>query len=284
MIFSSIALSLASLANPPAVKNYGQQLVDESIRRHPEVLVLMMHVSPSEGAENVVVASNIGRIGKPADADDLRVISTGAMNREVSADGRRFEVELPLHDVSGLTVGALGVVLPYVAGDNEDELAASAVAIRDELGDRISSAPNLVESYPFDPRATTKAHAQKVVDSILAAHSDLLIMALHVTPPDSAENIIVASNIGRIGKVADADDLGVISSGLPHYEVNAAGNRFEAELPLLDGSGATIGAVGLVYSYGAGSDQGALAAKALVVQGELRSLGLTPAILATLDP
>ena len=47
----------------------------------------------SSCSENVIIASNIGRIGKKAVEDDLRVINTGKTNLEVNAKGDHFEVE-----------------------------------------------------------------------------------------------------------------------------------------------------------------------------------------------
>ena len=60
-----------------------------------------------------------------------------------------------------------------------------------------------------------KIYAQKLLDETLARHKDVVIMAMHVTPPGKAENVINASNIGRLGKKADEDDLEVIKTGKP---------------------------------------------------------------------
>jgi len=53
----------------------------------------------------VIIASNIGRIGKKADEDDMRVIETGKPNLEVNKKGDHFEVELVMQDQSGKTIG-----------------------------------------------------------------------------------------------------------------------------------------------------------------------------------
>ena len=39
----------------------------ETVARYPEILVLAMHVTPPKSTDNVIIASNIGRIGKKAD-------------------------------------------------------------------------------------------------------------------------------------------------------------------------------------------------------------------------
>ena len=72
-----------------------------------------------------------------------------------------------------------------------------------------------------------------LVDATLEKHPELLILALHVKPPSTSDFVIIASNIGRIGKKADDDDLGVIRTEKPLLEVNEAGNRFEVEIVLL---------------------------------------------------
>ncbi len=128
-------------------KTHAQKLVDETVAKHPDVLVLAMHVTPPNSSENVIIASNIGRIGKKADEDDLRVIRTGKPNLEVNNTGDRFEVELVLQDVSGKTIGALGVVFPYKAGDNKSEFQRRAERIRDDLRKQIPTLALL-----FEPR------------------------------------------------------------------------------------------------------------------------------------
>jgi len=58
----------------------------------------------------VIVASNVGRIGKKADAEDLKVIRAGETLAKVNKNGDRFEVELLLLDASGNPIGALAIV------------------------------------------------------------------------------------------------------------------------------------------------------------------------------
>jgi len=77
---------------------------------------MAMHVTPPGQTENVIVASYIGRIGKKADEDDLRVIETGKPNLEVNKKGDHFEVELVRQDKPGKTIGAVGIVFNYEKG------------------------------------------------------------------------------------------------------------------------------------------------------------------------
>ncbi|MGH9524253.1 MAG: hypothetical protein ACRD3E_17150, partial [Terriglobales bacterium] len=251
-------------------KIYAQELVDQAIVHNPGVLVLMMHVTPPGKSENVVVASNIGRIGKKGDEDDLEVIRSGKPKLEVNKTGDHFEVELPLQDLSQRTIGALGVVFPYKKGEDQQAFARKATAIRDQMRRRITTAASLMDPADWDTTVPKNTYAQQLVDRALANHPDILILAMHVTPPKKDKNVILASNIGRIGKVADEDDLDVINTGKPKLEVNSAGDRFEDELGLEDSSGKRIGALGVVYAYHNGVDKVALQKKAEQVRDELR--------------
>ena len=266
LIFGSIAVRIR--AQEPPAKNYGQSLIERTLTKHREVATLALHVTPPNGADNVIIASNFGRIGKKADADDLDVIKTGNPRMEVGQTGDRFSVELPLQDVSGDTVGALAVAFPYNTGDNKVEFLKAAERVRDELRRRITNAGNLVEPFPYS-LTPTDTYAQKLVDETMAKHPELQILALHITPPGSPDNVILGSSIGRIGKKADEDDLKVIQTGAPILEVHISGKRFEVELQLHDASGKTIGAVSAVYAYKPGDDQTQFRKQAEKVRAEL---------------
>jgi hypothetical protein len=266
------------------LKSYGQELVDEVIRKNLGLLVVVMHVTPPKSPDNVITASNIGRIGKLADEDDMRVINTEKTNLEVAHNGKRFEVELVLRNVTGGNVGALGLVFPYKAGDSKAALEKKAIKIRDDLAKRILNAGNLVEPFPYDPLATTKTHAQKLVDSTLLKHKELIVLAMHVTPPKGKDNIIIASNFGRFGKKADDDDLKVINTGKPIAGVYGGGKRYGVELPLRDVAGKTVGALSVGFRYQKGDDEKALLAQAEKVRDELRKLTPSVESLVELDP
>jgi hypothetical protein len=126
-----------------------------------------------------------------------------------------------------------------------------------------------------------KIYAQKLLDETLAKHKDVVIMAMHVTPPGKTENVIIASNIGRIGKKADEDDMRVIETGKPNLEVNKKGDHFEVELVMQDQSGKTIGAVGIVFMYEKGKEA-EFQQKAEQVRDEIKQK--TPTIAKLFEP
>lgn len=119
---------------------FAQQLVNQALAMHPEVILMAIHAQPP-GHGNLIVASNFGRIGKKGDEDDMRCIRTGKPNLEVN--GPHFEDELALKDKSGRTIGALGVVFNYKPGDDKQKLVAIAEEIGREMQRQLPDASRL---------------------------------------------------------------------------------------------------------------------------------------------
>ena len=125
-----------------------------------------------------------------------------------------------------------------------------------------------VQPSEMDPSYTKPApFAQMLVDQALSKHAEVLLLAIHAQPKGHP-NVIVASNFGRIGKIGDADDMRCIRTGKPNLEVN--GPHFEDQLVLKDEAGVTIGAIGVVFNYGPGSDKAQLIRIAEQIEREMR--------------
>jgi hypothetical protein len=139
----------------------------------------------------------------------------------------------------------------------------------------------LVGALAVSSQEGKKIYAQKLLDDTLAKHKEVVIMAMHVTPPGKTDNVIIASNIGRLGKKADEDDMRVINTGKPNLEVNTKGDHYEVELVMQDQSGKTIGAVGIVFMNEKGKEQEFLK-KATEIRDELKSK--TPTIAKLFEP
>ncbi|MDT7777808.1 MAG: hypothetical protein QOC99_320 [Acidobacteriota bacterium] len=132
-------------AQPARANIYAQKLIDDTLAKHPEVVTLAMHVTPPNNPDNIIIASNFGKLGKKADEDDLGVLKTGRPRAEVGRNGDRFSVELPLQDLSGHTVGVLAVAFPYKAGDDKGKFLKQAEHIRDKMKKKIPSLEKLFE-------------------------------------------------------------------------------------------------------------------------------------------
>jgi hypothetical protein len=278
-----LALCTPSYAQIP-VKIYAQELVDRTVASNPDLLVVVMHVTPPKSSENVIIASNIGRIGKPGDEDDMRVVNTGKPNLEVAHGGHRYEVELALRDVAGETLGALGLVWPYRPGQDKAPFEKKAEKIRDALALRILNTANLMDPYPFERRATTKTGAQKLVDEMQARHPELLVLALRAPQRGSNDLVVLGSTFGRHGKKADADDMKIFDATEPVTGVYSNGKRFGADLQLHDASGNKIGTMNVGYAYREGDDPKALLAKAQSLRAELQKRIASAETLEELDP
>jgi iron complex outermembrane receptor protein len=136
-----------------------------------------------------------------------------------------------------------------------------------------------VDPKELDPSYTKPApYAQKLVEDALAKHPEVILIAIHAQPPGH-KNLIVASNFGRIGKIGDEDDLRCIHTGKSNLELNSTGKHFEDELILLDASGKTIGALGVVFNYKPGDDKAALAKIADKVRDEMKAKIPTESVL-----
>jgi len=278
-VLAALAVAPPLRAQQLPLKGYGQELVDQVMAKERGLLVVVMHVSPPGAANYPIIASNIGRIGKVADDDDMRVVTTGKTNLEVAHGGTRFEVEMPMHDLAGNTIGALGIVFPYREGVSKAALEKRAVSIRDWLARHVLDAASLVEPYPVDPLATTRTHGQKLVEATLARHPELDLLAVRARPPKGRDYGIVASSFGRIGMKSDE-----LVSGQPRAGAQSGGKRYEVELPLLDAKGAAVGALTVGWPLRKGSDEKAFLSQAERIRDELRAR--IPALdnLVELDP
>jgi hypothetical protein len=262
------------LAATPSESNssgtYALQLLEQVSKAHPELLGATISAIPPKAAHVVVVASTEQHpSGAPADPADIAVIQTNTPPK-VDASGTRAVVRLPLRDVSGDTVGSLHLTYAYQTGADVAAITQSATQIRDRLQRRISHAGNLFDPFPYEPDAPpADSYAQQLVDEILAAHPEVEILAIHATAPESDYNIIVGSNIGRLGKKADNDDMRCFFTGKPNLEVNSTGKRFESEMQLHDRAGQLVGVVGIVVAYKKGDNKQALFNHATQVRVEL---------------
>src|SRR6202034_812183 len=113
--------------------------------KHPEVVIIAMHVAPPHQSDSVTSASTIARIGRKAAEADMRVINTGKSNLEINKTGNHFEVELVLQDQSGKTIGAAGIVFNYKPGDDRAKYQKIAEQIRDEWKPQIPNKDSLFQ-------------------------------------------------------------------------------------------------------------------------------------------
>lgn len=117
------------------------------------------------------------------------------------------------------------------------------------------------------PSAKT-TYAQQLVDELAARHPDVVRIGMHVTPPNKADNIIIACNVPeRIGQKSDPEDLKAMNSGQP--VVMKEGENFDVTLPLHNASGKAIGAIGLTFKPLPGENEKDAARRAQAIAHEI---------------
>jgi hypothetical protein len=267
---SLAALACAARAEEPKAtlkaNSYARHLIAAEMAHHPEVASISVTATPPGAKAAVLVASSSGKFGAAAGAEDAAIAAGATQVKGAS-------VLTPLKDCEGSAIGALSVTFKGKAD------AKAAEVVRDHMARRIAHAGNLLDPWPYDPKFSDRTAAQALVDKTLAAHPEVIILAIHATPPGAKTDVILGSNIGRIGKKADEDDLRVIEKGAINREVNDTGRRFEAEIPLNQADGKRIGALGVVFRYHAGEDKEALVKKAEAIRDTMAKEITSPAAL-----
>ncbi|MEO5494982.1 MAG: hypothetical protein ABIR08_13260 [Sphingomonas sp.] len=252
---------------PPVVggRTYAQNLVLRAMARHRGIISIVAEGSRDGGKDIVVLGSTLG----PSEVFTKVENPDPGLGAAVSADGRQFIVREPFKSNSGHRLGTLVISFAYRRGAATAPLIATADAAATEIARVTLSTKNAVDPYPYDPAYAGRTYAQALTERMIARHPELLVMMIHATPPGKPKNVIIGSNIGRIGKIADEDDLRVIDNGETNLEVGGDNDRFETELPLLDASGKRIGALGLVFNYRDGEDKDAIHKRGLAIRDEV---------------
>ena len=129
-----------------------------------------------------------------------------------------------------------------------------------------------------------KTYAQELVDRSLVQQRDLLVMVMQATPPGQSQTMIVASNIGRLGQLADPDELKLIKGGETRVKPSADGRRLSINLVLQDVVGNAVGSLGLVWPRAPGQDEAALVERSLRLRDSLAQRTLTGASLLDAYP
>lgn len=138
---------------PPAHKIYAQQLSDEIMAAHPELISLTFHgVPPGLSKVYTMFAGSFPeRIGNPDDPDDVMIIELGITILDprwhrLKDPAKKFVMMMPLRDASGENCGLLVAAYKNAAfqpnGSNaklEAEFFAKGTKLRDELQQKIPS-------------------------------------------------------------------------------------------------------------------------------------------------
>ena len=150
LLFATCQPALAADKNwsPPAKKIYAQQLSDETMKAHPELLSVTLHGVPPgmHDVYTMFAGSYPDRIGNPDDPDDIDVSKKGITivdprwNR-TKDPAPKFVVLMPLRDRTGGNIGLVvyAFKVPVESNAGERKFYLEALDLRDALAKRISS-------------------------------------------------------------------------------------------------------------------------------------------------
>ncbi len=129
--------------------------------------------------------------------------------------------------------------------------------------------------------ADNKIYAQQLVNELMAKYPELVVVGLHLTAPGAKAETMIATNLDRVGKLDDDDDIAVAQEHKTVLAPNMTDpHKFEVQVPLKDAAGHFIGgAAGFVFRYNSGDDEVQLHIKALAIRDELAKKTLSPAAL-----
>lgn len=236
MIIRTFSILLALAVAAPVIgqptNSYGDTLIDGIMARHRDLAFVQIDATVRDGTPIVL------RRG-PTAPNTIR---------------------MPLANSMGEPIGAITVRFTHKRHE-----AAAMIAI--DAARRIYVADNLIEADPFVAGAHRSALAQRIVDRTMADNPDLVTLGLHVGA-SGADNAILASSFGRIGKPGDKDDARVIHAGVILKEPTNGGNRLAVSLPLHDRQRHVIGALSTSFLVGLGGVDAAVA-RASVVRDEI---------------
>ncbi|MGH8303289.1 MAG: hypothetical protein ACRET5_17715 [Steroidobacteraceae bacterium] len=263
---------------PPVIGqgSYGQQLLTQLMAAHPDITSMTLYITPPGAAATEAIAASDGHTGNPPAAAATHALQSWTPSFTYDNPSSTLNAAVPMLDMSHKKAGVMTMALH---GKSRTALEKEAIAVRDRLAREMSYAANLTQQAVDDPNIPLDSYAQRIVDEELAKHRDVMILAIHATTPKNTDPEILASNIGRIGKKADDDDMRVVRDGKTNLEVNKDLMRYEVELPLNDAAGQRIGALGVVFPLTAHTNQKARHAEAIRIRDEIARRIPSPAKL-----
>jgi len=270
-------------------KTYAQRLVELTAASHPELEVLAMHVTAPGSADNTIIASNVPRIlGHKSDEDDIRVMNTNVPLAAPAKKKTLYEVLVPLHDVSGKTIGTLGMVFrskysdrgnnftgsPYrntlLGAGQGNEFLQIGTQLRDQLQNVIPSIDTLFERFTT-AASPSDTLAMRLVMEALNRHPDLWVLAFHVKPPSEKVNRIIAINVPKLLDAASEEVEEELSeNGNTLLEAFPKTHRVETHVPLRAADGSLIGSLATVYLWQKETDTADMLARTIDLRDELQ--------------
>ncbi len=147
-------------------------------------------------------------------------------------------------------------------------LAVAFVSVR-----LLAEGHSAAEMATWHKAADNKIVAQKIVNDLMAAHPEVLIIGIHGVAPGAKSGTMIATSLDRVGKVSDEDDDAVANDHRIILELNKTDpNRFEVLIWMKDAKGNKLNAaVGFVLKYAGTESDVAMLTKGVALRDELAS-------------
>ena len=123
-------------------KTFAQNLVEATLAKHPESDEIGISANTSRGCIGIA-STDKSDVGGKCEKEDSEPMRTGKPVVEKEKDG--FDVSLPLHDSTGMIIGAVGVGFKSVPGQTEASVTEQARKIAAEMESQIPSKAKLLE-------------------------------------------------------------------------------------------------------------------------------------------
>ncbi|AGA90533.1 hypothetical protein Thimo_1759 [Thioflavicoccus mobilis 8321] len=137
LVFSACLAWQACLAAESAFPE-AQEIVEEIVAGHPNVVRLTIHAVPSEDTMSRIIACNVPeKLGQASDPEDLEAMRTSKTT--VLREGENIDVTVPITDWEGRPI-ATGVTLAGRDASDDQAAVEEAQAIALELQESIRAA------------------------------------------------------------------------------------------------------------------------------------------------
>jgi YVTN family beta-propeller protein len=218
-----------AIGSQAASRTNAQALVDNVIGSYPQLMVLGMHAVVPGQDTSTIIASNIGRIGKKDDEDDLIAFKKDTPVFEAVKEKHRYEVLIPMRQNDGKAIGVLGVVFKW-NGEDEKTFLTTATRIRDDMQHKIKSLSYLLQSADdntplLNPASTVLIENSKGKFDFLEVDSTNHILLAAHEKDETSDFIDLNSNklLARV-KTGPAVHIALVPS-LNKYFISASSDK-----------------------------------------------------------
>jgi hypothetical protein len=136
----------AQTSKPQPEKSFAQQVVEEMLAAHPELVGLELASTPPGKKQCVIIASNEAKqIGAKCDKDEFTAMRTDKpfVEKEKEGGTEIYDVTAAIHDSQGKTIATAGIDFKPEPGQQEVHVTQSAQQIAKEIEEKIKTKERL---------------------------------------------------------------------------------------------------------------------------------------------